>query len=651
VHRNPFKSQTKVLPQEVSRSTLLTLGSVLTLALTLFSTSGAHATGVSSSAPDAVTSVSALAGYQGAELSWTVGSDGGSSITDFLITTYINSVAQSTIKDVVASPPSNLGDVDPTPGATDHYRVDVGQGGTGYSFAITAVNGAGDSPLSSHSNAVSPSANPTVPFQPLFPFASSGSLSDVNLQWVNQFDNGSPVTGWVVTPYIGTSAQAPIDVAPGAAGSPLDPTATSDGALLDGTAAGLQPGVSYTFTVSTQNAVGTSPPSDHSQSVVISPRGQPTLTASSTNIHFDDTTLGDISPLNVTLMNFGNASDTVTHLDFGGPDPDDFVAVDKCGAIAIGQSCQIEVGFLPGALGPRAATLTFIDGTANPLTITLSGTGTEGYYESTADGSVDAFGDAGFYGDMSQVPLTKPIVGMAATGDDGGYWLVASDGGIFSFGDANFFGSTGNLRLNQPIVGMAATSDDGGYWMVASDGGIFSFGDANFFGSTGNLRLNKPIVGMAATGDDGGYWLVASDGGIFSFGDANFFGSTGNLRLNKPIVGMAPTPDDGGYWLVASDGGIFSFGDANFFGSTGNLRLNQPIVGMAATPDGGGYWLVASDGGIFSFGDAAFYGSDSDQGITNMVSLVGDGPPTLQAETDTPALRERAQDKLNALGK
>ncbi len=132
---------------------------------------------------------------------------------------------------------------------------------------------------------------------------------------------------------------------------------------------------------------------------------------------------------------------------------------------------------------------------------------------------------------------------------------MASDGGIFSYGDAQFYGSTGSLHLNQPIVGMAATADDGGYWLVAADGGIFSYGDAQFYGSTGSIHLNKPIVGMAATSDGNGYWLVASDGGIFTYGDAQFWGSSGSLALDQPIVGMAPTPDGNGYWLVAADAG------------------------------------------------------------------------------------------------
>ena len=213
------------------------------------------------------------------------------------------------------------------------------------------------------------------------------------------------------------------------------------------------------------------------------------------------------------------------------------------------------------------------------------------------------------------VVTPRPLLAEAAQRANGtgsrtpGYWLVGGDGSVYPFGSAADHGSLHGKPLSKPVVGMAATPSGAGYWMVAADGGIFSFGDAAFHGSTGALKLNQPIVGMAATPSGKGYWFVAADGGIFSFGDAAFHGSTGAMKLNKPIVGMAPTPTGNGYWFVASDGGIFSFGDAAFHGSTGAMKLAKPIAGMAASPSGKGYWFVASDGGIFNFGDAAFLGS------------------------------------------
>ncbi|MHB1533874.1 MAG: beta strand repeat-containing protein [Acidimicrobiales bacterium] len=227
-----------------------------------------------------------------------------------------------------------------------------------------------------------------------------------------------------------------------------------------------------------------------------------------------------------------------------------------------------------------------------------------GYHLVATDGGVFSF-DAPFHGSMGNVPLNKPVVGMAADTATGGYWMVASDGGVFAF-DAPFHGSTGDITLNKPVVGMAADTATGGYWMVASDGGVFNF-DAPFHGSTGAMHLTSPIVGMAATAHGGGYWLVAADGTVYPFGTALQHGPYRALNLNHPIVGIAADPATGGYWLVASDGGVFAF-NAPFEGSTGDIALNKPIVGMAADTATGGYWLDASDGGVFSF-NAPFDGS------------------------------------------
>ena len=242
-----------------------------------------------------------------------------------------------------------------------------------------------------------------------------------------------------------------------------------------------------------------------------------------------------------------------------------------------------------------------------------------GYWLTASDGGVFAFGNSPFEGSAAATPLNMPVVGMAATSDNGGYWLVASDGGVFAYGNAFFYGSAGALMLNQPIVGMATTPNGLGYWLVAADGGVFSYGDAVFHGSAGGSPLNQPIVGIASTPDGGGYWLIAADGGVFSYGDAVFHGSAGGSPLNQPIVGIASTPDGDGYWLVAADGGLFTYGDAGFYGSAGALTLNKPAVGMASSPDGAGYWLAAADGGVFNAGDALFDGSAGALSLTKPV--------------------------------
>ncbi|MHB1584851.1 MAG: glycoside hydrolase family 25 domain-containing protein [Acidimicrobiales bacterium] len=266
------------------------------------------------------------------------------------------------------------------------------------------------------------------------------------------------------------------------------------------------------------------------------------------------------------------------------------------------------LGLLLGAFGLVVVAPSVTSPSAR-LPTAAAASATPAYWLVASDGGVFAFGGAGFFGSAGNLPLRKPVVGMAATADSQGYWLVASDGGIFTYGDANFYGSMGGQPLNEPVVGMAATPDGHGYWEVASDGGIFAFGDANFYGSMGGRPLNQPIVGIAATADGGGYWEVASDGGIFAFGDANFYGSMGGQPLNQPIIGMTPSPNGTGYMMVASDGGLFAFGDTQFHGSLGGVPLTRPIAAMALTPTGDGYWMSDNNGAVTAFGNARYWGS------------------------------------------
>lgn len=96
-------------------------------------------------------------------------------------------------------------------------------------------------------------ANPVVPSAPSGATATAGNAS-AHVSWTAPGDGGSPITSYTVTPYEGSAAQTPKVIS----GSP---PATST------TITGLTNGVSYTFTVTATNAVGTGPPSPASDAV------------------------------------------------------------------------------------------------------------------------------------------------------------------------------------------------------------------------------------------------------------------------------------------------------------------------------------------------------------------------------------------------
>jgi hypothetical protein len=150
--------------------------------------------------------------------------------------------------------------------------------------------------------------------------------------------------------------------------------------------------------------------------------------------------------------------------------------------------------------------------TAGTATVTVT---TSDRYDSTGSGHVS----------VTVLPSALNSRTIATTPDGRGYWVVTADGAVDAFGDARSHGSLAGRILSAPVVGIAATPDGGGYWLVASDGGVFAFGDATFHGSAGGLRLNRPVDGIESTPDGRGYWLAAGDGGVFAFGDAGFLGS------------------------------------------------------------------------------------------------------------------------------
>jgi hypothetical protein len=83
-----------------------------------------------------------------------------------------------------------------------------------------------------------------------------------------------------------------------------------------------------------------------------------------------------------------------------------------------------------------------------------SGTG-GGYWFVAADGAVFAYGDAKLFGSATGSSL--PVVGIAAARDGQGYTIARADGSVVNRGSAPAAGSLVGHPLSRPVVGIAAT--------------------------------------------------------------------------------------------------------------------------------------------------------------------------------------------------
>lgn len=127
------------------------------------------------------------------------------------------------------------------------------------------------------------------------------------------------------------------------------------------------------------------------------------------------------SPETITLSNNSGTALSISSLAFIGADPADFTENDTCGSsVAAGGTCTIVTVFTPSASGSRAASLRVADnGSGNPQTVALSGTGTHDVMLSWS-GSPGAAGYDVYRGSSSgaesSTPLnSEPIAGTSYT--------------------------------------------------------------------------------------------------------------------------------------------------------------------------------------------------------------------------------------------
>jgi hypothetical protein len=188
-------------------------------------------------APGQVTNVSADPGYSSATVSWSAPSSGGP-VTAYIVTPYVGSNAQAPIT-VAGNPPAT------------NTKVQGLTPGTAYTFTVQAWDGNQSGPVSAPSNSVTPLA-PSAPSAPTNVNASPAT-GQAQVSWTQPSANGSAITSYTITPYVGSVAQAPVQVS--------DPSATS--AIVSG----LANGTSYTFTVLASNGLGAGPESAPSSAV------------------------------------------------------------------------------------------------------------------------------------------------------------------------------------------------------------------------------------------------------------------------------------------------------------------------------------------------------------------------------------------------
>lgn len=177
--------------------------------------------------PGPPTNVTATAGDTSATVSWTApADDGGRPITSYVITPYVGSNPQPS-KTLTGVPPPTTTTVT---GLINNQT---------YTFVVAAVTAWGQSAPSSPSNPVTPVQG--MPGPPVGVFATS-SINSAHVYW-SAPQLGNPISSYTVT------------------SNPGNVTVTTNGSTYSATVSPLVAGVSYTFTVTATNALGTSPPS------------------------------------------------------------------------------------------------------------------------------------------------------------------------------------------------------------------------------------------------------------------------------------------------------------------------------------------------------------------------------------------------------
>ncbi|HKW77418.1 MAG TPA: fibronectin type III domain-containing protein, partial [Terriglobales bacterium] len=190
-----------------------------------------------SGVPGVPTLVHATAGVNSATVSWIAPANPGSGVTSYNVVAFVGGTPVGASITVPA----------PVTGATITNLI----AGTTYTFAVHAINSAGDSGASAPSNAVTPSAAATAP----------GSAPGLPTGVSAIGGNASATVSWLAPASDGGSAVLNYNVVALAAGAPAGISLQVAAPALKAVVTGLTNGTAYTFVVHAINAKGDSGPS------------------------------------------------------------------------------------------------------------------------------------------------------------------------------------------------------------------------------------------------------------------------------------------------------------------------------------------------------------------------------------------------------
>jgi len=199
--------------------------------------------------PNAPSNVRGGPGNAGANLAWNAPPSNGYPVTGYVVTPYLNGARQAPTTFTTASTAGRVGGL--TNGAT-------------YTFTVAAFNHYGTGPPSTPSAGILIGA----PASPVSVRVAPGNGS-VSLSWIAGNDMGSPITGYVVTPY---QRATPL------AKRVFNSTATT------ATITGLINGTPYHFKVAAINARGVGPVSAASPTIIAGTPTAPVALTASTGV-------------------------------------------------------------------------------------------------------------------------------------------------------------------------------------------------------------------------------------------------------------------------------------------------------------------------------------------------------------------------------